>query len=92
MRKRMPSSNFYPDVNEHLIYIFVYWIPKLHKISLNQRYTVGTTKFTIKPLSQLLFSILTAVKEGPQSYHDTCYFRSILKHYTSLVLLKRWYT
>ena len=50
----------------------LYWIPKLHKNPYKQRYIAGS----IKPLSQILTRILTAVKEGIQKYCDTAYARS----------------
>ena len=44
----------------------------LHKNPYKQRYIAGSTKCSTKPLSQ----ILTAVKEGLQTYCDTAYARS----------------
>ena len=82
----------------------MYWIPKLHKDPYKQRYIAGSAKCTTKPVSKLLTSILTTVKKGLQSYHDTCYSRSdicamkILKnsislfHILNLILLIRWFT
>ena len=54
----------------------LYWIPKLHKCPYKQRYIAGSAKCSTKPVSKLLTSILTAVKEGLQSYCDTSYSRS----------------
>ena len=54
----------------------MYWISKLNKNPYKQRYIAGSAKCTTKPLFKFLTSILTAVKEGLQSYHDTCYSRS----------------
>ena len=54
----------------------MYWIPKLHKNPYKQHFIAGSAKCTTKPLSKLLTSILTTVKEGLQSYHNTCYSRS----------------
>ena len=42
----------------------LYWIPKLHRNTYKQRYIMGSAKCSIKPLSQILTRILTAVKEG----------------------------
>ena len=54
----------------------LYWIPKLHKSPYKQRYIAGSANCTTKPLSVLLTSILTTVKEGLQKYCDTSYSRS----------------
>ena len=51
-------------------------ILKLHKNPYKQHYIAGSAKCTTKLLSKLLTSILTAVKEGLQSYHNTCYSHS----------------
>ena len=55
---------------------YMYSNPKLHKNRYKQRFIAGSAKCTTKPLSKLLTSILTAFKEGLQSYHNTCYSRS----------------
>ena len=46
----------------------LYWTHKLHKCPYKQRFIVGSTRCTTKPLSQLLTSILTAIKTGLQRY------------------------
>ena len=48
----------------------LYWIPKLHK---DQRFIAGSSSCSTKPLSKLLRSILTAIKEGLQKYCDIVY-------------------
>ena len=49
----------------------LYCIPQLHKCPYKQRYMItGATKCSIKPLSEMLTSIFTAVKTGLQKYHD----------------------
>ena len=53
----------------------LYWIPELHKNPYKQIYIAGSAKCSIKPLSQMLTRILTAVK-GLQKYCDTTYARS----------------
>jgi hypothetical protein len=53
----------------------LYWIPKLHKCPIKQRYIAGSAKCSTKPLSKLLTCILSAVKTGLQSYCDTNYSR-----------------
>jgi hypothetical protein len=53
----------------------LYWIPKLHKCPIKQRYIAGSAKCSTKPLSKLLTCILSAVKTGLQSYCDTSYSR-----------------
>jgi hypothetical protein len=53
----------------------LYWIPKLHKCPFKQRYIAVSAKCSTKPLSKLLTCILSAVKNGLQSYCDTSYSR-----------------
>ena len=49
----------------------LYCIPKLHKCPYKERYMItGATKCSIKPLSEILTSIFTAVKTGLQKYYD----------------------
>ena len=44
------------------------------KIPINKLFYIAVSaKCTTEPLSKLITSILTAVKEGLQSYHNTCY-------------------
>ena len=52
----------------------IYWIPKLHKVPYKQRYIAGSFKCSTKPLSKLLTTILTAVKDGIQTYCDVAFF------------------
>ena len=54
----------------------MFWIPQIRKSQYNQRYIGASAKCTIKPLSKLLTSILIAVIDCFQSYHDTCYSNS----------------
>ena len=54
----------------------LYWTPKLHKCPYKQRFIAGSARCTTKPLSQLLTSILTAIKTGLQRYCETSYSRS----------------
>ena len=49
----------------------LYWIPKLHKCHYKQRYIAGSANCSTKPLSKLLTVILSAVKNGLQSYCET---------------------
>jgi hypothetical protein len=53
----------------------LYWIPKLHKCPLKQRYAAGSAKCPTTRLSKLLTCILSVVKTGHQSYCDTSYSR-----------------
>ena len=62
------------DENDNLPSI--YWIPKLHKNPYKQRYIAGSAKCTTKPLSKLLTTLLTAVKDGLKSYCDKAYSTS----------------
>ena len=63
------------------------WIPKLHKDPYKQRFIASSAKYSTKPLSKLLTSILTTVKDGHKKYCDVIYSRSginqmwILKNY-----------
>jgi hypothetical protein len=54
----------------------LYWIPKLHKCPYKQRYIAGSANCSTKPLSKLLTVILSAVKNGLQSYCETSHSRS----------------
>ena len=54
----------------------IYWIPKLHKCPYKQRYIAGSAKCTTKPLSKVLTSLLTAVKDGLKVYCETAYSTS----------------
>ena len=54
----------------------LYWIPKLHKNPYKQRYIAGSFKCSTKPLSKLLTTILSAVKDGIQTYCDVAFSRS----------------
>ena len=62
--------------DEELDLPHLFWIPKLHKCPYKQRYIAGSAKCSTKPLSKLLTSILTAIKDGLHSYCDTCYSRN----------------
>ena len=53
----------------------LYWIPKLHKCLFKQRYFAGSAKCSMKPLSELIACILSAVKAVLQCYCDTSYSR-----------------
>ena len=54
----------------------LYWIPKLHKDPYKQRFIAGSSKCSTKPLSKLLTSVLTTVKDGLKKYCDIIYSRS----------------
>ena len=54
----------------------LYWIPKLHKDPYKQRFIAGSSRCSTKPLSKLLTSILTAVKEGLKKYCNSIYSHS----------------
>jgi hypothetical protein len=56
-------------MNYHL-----YWIPKLQKYLYKQRYKVGSSKYSTKPLSLLLTKLPTAVKKL-QTFCATTYAR-----------------
>ena len=54
----------------------LYWIPKLHKDPYKQRFIAGSSSCSTKPLSKLLTSILTTVKEGLKKYCNSIYSHS----------------
>ena len=54
----------------------LYWIPKLHKYPYKQRFIAGSSSCSTKPLSKLLTSILTTVKEGLKKYCNSIYLHS----------------
>ena len=54
----------------------LYWIPKLHKDPYKQRFIACSSSCSTKPLSKLLTSILTTIKEGLQKYCDIVYSHS----------------
>ena len=54
----------------------LYWIPKLHKDPYKQRFIAGSSSCSTKPLSKLLTSILTTVKDGLKKYSDVIYSHS----------------
>ena len=54
----------------------LYWIPKLHKDPYKQRFIAGSAKCSTKPLSKLLTSILTTVKDGLKKYCDVIHSHS----------------
>ena len=54
----------------------LYWIPKLHKTPFKQRFIAGSSRCSTKPLSVMLTSILSTIKEGLQRYCDKIYSHS----------------
>ena len=54
----------------------LYWIPKLHKDPYKERYIAGSSHCSTKPLSKILTTILTTVKEGLQTYCEEVYSTS----------------
>ena len=54
----------------------LYWVPKLHKDPYKQRFIAGSSSCPTKPLSKLLTSILTTVKDGLKKYSDVIYSHS----------------
>ena len=51
----------------------LYWIPKLHKDPYKQRFIAGSSNCSTKPLSKILTSFLTTVKDGLKKYCDVIY-------------------
>ena len=64
----------FPSQKEDCDLPSLYWIPKLHKSPYKQRFIAGSAKCSTKPLSVLLTSILTEVKDGLQKYCETKFF------------------
>ena len=54
----------------------MYWIPRLHKDQHKHRFIASSAKCSTKPLSKLLTTILTTVKDGVNKYCDKIYSRS----------------
>ena len=54
----------------------LYWIPKLHKDPYKHRFIARSAKCSTKPLSKLLTTILTTVKDGLKKYCDVIYSHS----------------
>ena len=54
----------------------LYWIPKLHKHPYKQRFIAGSSKCSTKPLSKLLTTILSTIKDGLKKYCDILYSTS----------------
>ena len=71
----MSSSNI-DNVGKDPDLPLLYWIPKLHKDPYKQRFIAGSSICSTKPLSKLLTSILTTIKEGLQKYYDIVYSHS----------------
>jgi len=66
----------------------LYWIPKLYKCPYKGKYIVRSAKCTTKSLSKLMTTVLSTVKDGPQTYCDTAYYVMAssschLYHYTT---------
>ena len=62
------------DDEPHFLYI--YWMPKMHKNSYKHRFLAGSSKCSTKPLSILLTKLLTHIKQCLQKYCETAYSRS----------------
>ena len=50
---------------------YLYWTPKLHKVSFKHRFIAGSSKCTTKDSSCLLTKVLTTVKDGLIRYNNT---------------------
>jgi len=75
MNNHRSASFEIPSKNDELDLPSLYWMPKVHKYSLKQRYNAGSAKCSTISLSKLLTYILSAVKLKLQSYCDTGYSR-----------------
>ena len=53
-----------------------YWIPKLHKCTLKQRYIAGSAKFSMEHLFKLLTCILSTIKTELQILKNSKYIQS----------------
>ena len=56
----------------------LYMIPRLHKDPYKHRFIAGSAKCSTKPLSKLLTTILTTVKDGLKKYCDKIYSCSVI--------------
>ena len=70
-------TSFGIDPNEDELYLsYIYWIPKMHKNPYKHRFIAGSARCSTKPLSILLTTLLTHIKQGLQKYCETAYSRS----------------
>ena len=70
-------SSFGIDPNEDELDLpYIYWIPKMHKNPYKHRFIAGSARCSTKPLSILLTTLLTHIKQGLQKYCETAYSRS----------------
>ena len=56
-----------------------YWIPKLHKCTLKQRYIAGSGKFSMEHLFKLLTCILSAIKTELQILKNSKYLLEYIR-------------
>ena len=74
-----------------IIFIYLYWTPKLHKSPVKHHFIAGSSKCTTKELSSLLTKILTVIKTGQQKYcsikssHTGVNNMQILKNSTNIL-------
>lgn len=64
----------------------LYWIPKLHKYPYKERYVAGSSACFTKSLSKQLTTILSAIKDGLQTYCETIYSHSGINQMWILIL------
>ena len=57
------------DEDKNLLYL--YWTPKLHKVSFKNRFIAGSSKCTPRDLSCLVIKVLTIIKVGLIRYCNT---------------------
>ena len=69
----------------------LYWIPKLHKDPYKHRFIAGSAKCSTKPLSKLLTTILTTVKDGLNTVKPFTLILVLIKC-GSLKILKNFWT
>ena len=63
----------------------LYLILQLHKNRYKQRYIAGSVRCSTKPLSQVITTILTVVKEDLQRYCSITYARSVVNQMWILI-------
>ena len=73
--RSVPTSFGVNTQDENVDLPSLYWIPKLHKDPY-KRYIAGSAKCSTKPLSKLITSILTTVKDGLKRCYDVIYSHS----------------
>ena len=54
----------------------MYWIPKLHKNPIGERFIIASPECSIKPLLKDVTCILKLLQNNVSNYHDRCGVRT----------------